>query len=42
MSLLPAKSLRPSDILLKDLRALITEARQDVARQVNSALVLLY
>jgi len=28
--------------LLKDLRELITEARQDVARQVNSALVLLY
>jgi predicted nuclease of restriction endonuclease-like (RecB) superfamily len=29
-------------ILLKDLRELIAEARQDVARQVNSALVLLY
>jgi predicted nuclease of restriction endonuclease-like (RecB) superfamily len=29
-------------ILLKDLRELIEEARQDVARQVNSALVLLY
>jgi len=28
--------------LLKDLRELIAEARQDVARQVNSALVLLY
>jgi hypothetical protein len=28
--------------LLKDLRELITEARQDVARQVNSTLVLLY
>ncbi len=28
--------------LLKDLRELIHEARQDVARQVNSALVLLY
>ncbi len=28
--------------LLKDLRDLIAEARQDVARQVNSALVLLY
>jgi len=31
-----------SKALLKDLRELITEARQDVARQVNSALVLLY
>jgi hypothetical protein len=29
-------------VLLKDLRDLIVEARQDVARQVNSALVLLY
>src|SRR4030043_248713 len=29
-------------VLLKDLRELITTARQDVARQVNSALVLLY
>src|SRR4030042_4613956 len=28
--------------LLKDLRELIAEARQDVARQVNSALVMLY
>ena len=28
--------------LLKDLRGLIKAARQDVARQVNSALVLLY
>ena len=28
--------------LLKDLRDLIEAARQDVARQVNSALVLLY
>src|SRR4030042_1801151 len=28
--------------LLKDLRELIAEARQDVARQLNSALVLLY
>jgi len=28
--------------LLKDLRELIEAARQDVARQVNSALVLLY
>jgi len=31
-----------SKILLSDLRRLITEARQDVARQVNSALVVLY
>ena len=29
-------------VLLKDLRSLINEARQDVARQVNSSLVLLY
>jgi len=29
-------------VLLKDLRELIEEARQDVARQVNLALVLLY
>jgi predicted nuclease of restriction endonuclease-like (RecB) superfamily len=29
-------------VLLKDLRELIEEARQDVARQVNSTLVLLY
>lgn len=28
--------------LLTDLRQLIAEARQDVARQVNSALVMLY
>lgn len=28
--------------LLKDLRELITEARQDVARSVNSSLVMLY
>jgi predicted nuclease of restriction endonuclease-like (RecB) superfamily len=34
--------LKPADTLFKDLRALIMEARQDVARQVNSALVLLY
>ena len=33
---------KPSDTLFRDLRALIIEARQDVARQVNSALVLLY
>ncbi len=31
-----------SKTLLKDLLELIEEARQDVARQVNSALVLLY
>jgi len=31
-----------SKALLKDLRELIATARQDVARQVNSALVLLY
>ena len=31
-----------SNILLKDLRELIAAARQDVAHQVNSALVLLY
>jgi predicted nuclease of restriction endonuclease-like (RecB) superfamily len=31
-----------SKVLLKDLQELIAEARQDVARQVNSALVLLY
>jgi predicted nuclease of restriction endonuclease-like (RecB) superfamily len=36
------KTLKPSDALFKDLRELIIEARQDVARQVNSALVLLY
>lgn len=36
--------MRPitSKALLKDLRELIETARQDVARQVNSALVLLY
>lgn len=36
------KSLISIDRLLHDLRALIVEARQDVARQVNSAPVLLY
>jgi predicted nuclease of restriction endonuclease-like (RecB) superfamily len=36
------KPLKSSDTLFQDLRALIIEARQDVARQVNSALVLLY
>jgi predicted nuclease of restriction endonuclease-like (RecB) superfamily len=42
MRLLPTNSHKPSDSLFKDLRSLIIEARQDVARQVNSALVLLY
>ena len=36
------KSLQISDSLIQDLRSLIIEARQDVAQQVNSALVLLY
>ena len=36
------KSLQMSDSLFQDLRSLIIETRQDVARQVNSALVLLY
>jgi predicted nuclease of restriction endonuclease-like (RecB) superfamily len=36
------KFLQISDSLFQDLRSLIIEARQDVARQVNSALVLLY
>jgi len=35
------KAITPK-VLLKDLRELIEEARQDVARQVNSALVVLY
>jgi len=38
----PKKKLSSSDKLLHDLWTLITEARQDVARSVNSALVLLY
>jgi predicted nuclease of restriction endonuclease-like (RecB) superfamily len=42
MKLLPTKSHKPSDTLFQDLRLLIIEARQDVARQVNSGLVLLY
>jgi predicted nuclease of restriction endonuclease-like (RecB) superfamily len=42
MRLLPSKSNKHSDSLFEDLRSLIIEARQDVARQVNSALVLLY
>ncbi len=36
------KLLQISDTLFQDLRSLIIEARQDVARRVNSALVLLY
>jgi predicted nuclease of restriction endonuclease-like (RecB) superfamily len=35
------KTITPK-ALMQDLRELITEARQDVARQVNAALVLLY
>jgi len=42
MRFLPTKSPKPSDILFKDLRELIIEARQNVARSVNSALVMLY
>ena len=42
MKFLPTKSHKPPDGLFKDLRALIVEVRQDVARQVNSALVMLY
>ncbi len=36
------KSVQTSDSLFWDLKSLIIEARQEVARQVNSALVLLY
>ena len=36
------KKLSSSDKLLRDLRTLITETRQEVARSVNSALVLVY
>jgi hypothetical protein len=36
------RSLQISNSLFQDLRSLIIEARQDVARQVNSALVLPY
>jgi predicted nuclease of restriction endonuclease-like (RecB) superfamily len=36
------RSVQVSDNLFQDLRSLIIEARQDVARQVNSALVMLY
>ena len=38
----PVSSIQISDRLFQDLRSLIIEARQDVSRQVNSALVLLY
>ncbi len=41
MKFLPTKSHKPPDGLFKDLPALIVEARQDVARSVNSALVML-
>lgn len=34
--------LRPNEKLLGDLRGLIQEARQNVARNINSALVMLY
>jgi len=36
------KLVKSSDKLLSDLRTLIAEARQDIARSVNSALVMLY
>ena len=36
------KPVKLSKHLLSDLRTLIADARQDVARRVNSALVLLY
>jgi predicted nuclease of restriction endonuclease-like (RecB) superfamily len=36
------KLVKSSDQLLSDLRMLIAEARQDIARSVNSALVMLY
>jgi len=36
------KPVKASDKLLSDLKALIAETRQDVARSVNSALVILY
>jgi hypothetical protein len=42
MKFLPTKSHKPPDGLFKDLRSLIIETRRDVARQVNSALVMLY
>jgi predicted nuclease of restriction endonuclease-like (RecB) superfamily len=37
-----AKFPKPSDTLFQDLRSLIIEARENVARQVNSALTVLY
>jgi len=40
--LVPGKAARGSGDLFHDLRALIEKARQDVARKVNSALVMLY
>ena len=36
------KLVKSSNQLLSDLRTLIAETRQDVARSVNSALVMLY
>ena len=36
------KLVKSSDQLLSDLRTLIAETRQDVARSVNSALIMLY
>ena len=36
------KPVKLSNQLLSDLRTLIADARQDVARRVNSALVMLY
>ena len=36
------KLAKSSGQLLSDLRTLIAEARQDIARSVNSALVMLY
>jgi hypothetical protein len=36
------KPIQISDSLFQDLRSLIIEARQNVARSVNSALVILY
>ena len=37
-----ASILRPNEKLLGDLRDLIQETRQNVARNINSALVMLY
>ena len=36
------KLVKSSDQLLSDVRTLIAETRQDVARSVNSALIMLY